>query len=137
MTDHKRRWSVPHASALEKLADGPGGLADALFVFHQGEANVAFAEGAEPNPRGDRNRRLLQYELGEFQGAGGTVFFGDRRPQEHRTARLFHRPAGAVQAIHQNLRALLVDGADLLSVLFALAETDDAGDLHGLENAVV
>src|SRR5271157_5446477 len=108
-------------SALEELADGSGGLADALFVFHQGEADVAFAEGAEPNSRGDGDRRLLKDELGEFQGAGGAVFFGDRRPQEHRAARFFHRPAGAIQAIHQNLGALLVVGADLFGVLFALA----------------
>src|SRR5665811_1087121 len=134
-------WAMPHPtairSALEELADGSGGLADALFVFHQGEAHVAFAEGAKPNSRGDGNRRFLQDEFGEFQGAVGAVFFGDRGPQKHRAARFFHRPAGAVQAIHQNFGALLVNSADLPGVLFALAEGDDAGDLHGLENAVV
>src|ERR1035437_7268158 len=134
-------WAMPHPtairSALEELADGAGGLADAVFVFHQGEAHVAFAEGAKPNPGRDGNRRLLQDEFRELQGADGAVFFGDRGPKKHRAARTFHRPTGAVQAGDQDVAALLVDGADFLGVLFALAEGDDAGDLDGLENAVV
>ena len=59
------------------------------------------------------------------------------RPQEHRAARLFHRPAGALQAVHQDVAPPLVHRADLPRIFFALPQRDDRSDLDRLEHAVI
>ena len=55
------------SSALQKLADGPRGLANALFVLHQRETHVSFAQRAEADARRNRHQRLLQQQLRKFQ----------------------------------------------------------------------
>src|SRR5262249_23333947 len=81
-------------AALEEAADVARGLADALLVLNQRDADEAFAVLAEPHAGRDRDLRLLHQELRELDAAKRLERLRYRRPGEHRCARRRNRPAG-------------------------------------------
>ena len=129
--------AIPPHRLLQELTDGAGGLADAVLIFHQREAHVALAQRAEADAGRDGDQGLLHQQLGELERAAGAIALGQGRPYEHRSARLLDGPTGAIETVHQHIAALLINGADLARIVLALAQSDDGGDLDGLENAVI
>ena len=67
----------------------------------------------------------------------GAVLLGQRRPDEHRPARLLDRPAELGEAVAEDVATRLVDLAHLLREVLRLVERDGRGDLDRLERAVV
>src|SRR5207247_7603656 len=124
------------ASAVEDL-EAAERLTDPLLVLDEGEANVAFAVLAEADPRRHRDLRLLDAELGELERAERAVLRRDRRPDEHRPLGLLDLPADLVQAVHQHVPSLAMHVDDVGDDGLIALECDDAGDLDGLERAVV
>src|SRR5215469_16400359 len=98
---------------------------------------MPLSHGTEADSRRYRHLRLLEQQLGEFERSEMTKAFGQRRPEEHRAARLFDRPAGALESGHQHVAALLVHRTDLTRLVAALTQRDDRGDLNGLEDTVI
>src|SRR5260370_35469360 len=137
----RRRWRSSCrlwcSESAQELLDRLGGLTDALLILHQCKPHVAFSQRTEPDPWRYRHQRLLHEELGKLQRASGRVRLGHRRPEEHRSARRLHRPAGALETGYQRVAALAVNLADLLCVVRALPQRADRGDLQRLENAVI
>src|SRR5215470_3826427 len=94
-------------TSFKKAANVAGGLANALLVLDQRDANEAFAALAEAGPRRHRHFGLLDQKLRELDAAERLERLGDRRPGEHGRARGRHVPAGAPEAFHQHVTAAL------------------------------
>src|ERR1700736_3726011 len=122
---------------LQKTLNPRHRLSYPLIVLHQRKTDMAFPVGAEADSRGDGHQRLVDQALGKLERSQVPVGLRNGRPDEHRSARWFHRPPGAVQTVHQRIAAALVCRGDLLRVLLAFAERDDRRDLDGLEHPVI
>src|SRR3990170_1516115 len=90
---------------VEEAADIAGGLADALLVLHQRDADMAFAIFAETDAGRHRDIGLLDQQFGKLHAAERFEWLRDRRPSEHRGMRARHMPAGAAEALHQHIAA--------------------------------
>src|SRR5271167_2552296 len=118
----RRRWSVPRSRLLlelhhivqrllggfEETPHAARGLADALLVLDQGEADEIVAVLAEADPRRDRDVGLLDQELREFEAPEMAEALRHRRPGEHRGAGLVDRPASGGEAFDHHVAAALV-----------------------------
>lgn len=122
---------------MKELLDAGESLAGAMVVFDEGEADKAFAEGAEADTGGNGDEGFFEELLGEFEGAKGTEALGDGGPEEHAAFWFFDRPTGTIEALDEEVATLLVQVADLVSFILALAQGDDGGDLDGLEVTVI
>src|SRR4051794_41944317 len=87
----------------ECLAYPPQRLADALVVLHEREAHEALAAGPEAHTRRDGDLGLLHEHLGELEAAELLVGLGDRRPHEHRAARLLVLPPAPGAAVDERV----------------------------------
>ena len=58
-------------------------------------------------------------------------------PDEHGGQRFVHVPSDSVQAADQHITALLIAQHRLFDTVLRPVERDDAGDLQGLEDAIV
>src|SRR5579862_10026503 len=54
---------------VQRQLDRRGGLPDAMRIFDQREAHVAFAHGPESDARRDRNQRFFEQEFRELERA--------------------------------------------------------------------
>src|SRR5205814_230943 len=70
------RLKTARLQPRERLAQVADGLADALFVFDEGEADVALAAGTEADAWGNSDLGLLDEEGGELQGSHLCVGLG-------------------------------------------------------------
>src|SRR3989442_10441588 len=70
-------------TGFQGFLDPSGGLADAVLVLHEGEADVAVAGPAEADAGGDGDLRLPEQVLGELQRSHRTERLGDWGPGEH------------------------------------------------------
>src|SRR5437588_10809031 len=77
---------------LQKRLDRSRRLAQPVFVLHQPEAHVSFPERPEADARRDSHQRLLEHQLGEFQGTQRTEPLRNRRPDEPGPARPLDMP---------------------------------------------
>src|SRR5262245_30913311 len=77
-----RHYVVQGLGALrEKLLEVARRLTDAVLVFNQCDADVAFPVLAEAEPRRDGDIRLVDQELGELDRTEIAIGLGDRRPR--------------------------------------------------------
>src|SRR5262244_408463 len=95
-------------TSFKKAANIAGGLANALFVLDQRDANEAFAALAKAGPRRHRHFGLLDQELRELDAAERLERLRDRRPGEHGCARRRHLPPGAAETFHEDVTAALI-----------------------------
>ena len=93
--------------------------------------------GAEADPRGHRDERPLEHELGELQRSGPRVALRDPAPDEHRGLRGIDLPSAQSQPLDERVPPLAVRFRSLAGEFLAFAQRDDRGDLDGLEHAVV
>src|SRR5580704_9030802 len=104
---------------LQKLLNRFDGLPGPMLIFDQGEADVAFTQRPESDARRYGDQCFFQQQFREFERALGAVLLRNRRPNEHRAARGFHRPASLMETGNQEIPAFLVNRADLLGILGA------------------
>src|SRR6185436_17679724 len=102
---------------FEKTADIARGLANTLLVFHQRDANKAFAVFAEANARRDRYVGLLHQQLGKFDAAELFERLRYRRPGKHRCPWRWHVPSGTGEAFNQDVSPPLVRRAPFLDAV--------------------
>src|SRR3954469_10271253 len=109
-------------SGLEEAADIARGLADALLVFDQRDAHVALAALAEARARRHCDLGLLDQQFRKLDAAERLERLGDRRPGEHRRFRRRHIPAGATEALDQDVAPLLIGLAHVLDAFVRSVE---------------
>ncbi len=124
---------------VEGAVEVAHGLAEAVFVFDQGDADVTFAVFPEGPAGGEGDFGFIHHAEAEIDGAfaGPEVGGIDFRPDEHGAEGLFVGPAEPVEAVADFIAAVLVDCGLLLGRLLTLAHGNDGGDLDGGEVAVV
>src|SRR5262249_15835369 len=131
-------YSTRRLFAAQAAADLADGLAEAVLIFHQSEAQIAFADLAEAAAGADSNFGFFEQFQGEVDGAKSVApFLGVLRPDEHAGFRPVHVPANAAQAVYQHVAAALILGGLTIHQFIAVAQGEDAGNLNGLEDAVV
>src|SRR5215831_8792553 len=136
---------ISFTASSSARARSPGGerleaaerLLDALLVFHEGEADEAFSVLAESDAGRHRHLAVLDQHLRELQRAHGAEGLGDGRPYEHGALGLLHLPTDLVEPVDERVAALPVHLVDLAHDLLVALQRHDAGDLDGLEHAVV
>src|SRR5690606_34777119 len=85
------------------------GLADAMLILYQGDADIFIAILPEAHPRRDGYIRLLDQQLGKFQRTELAELRRNRRPGEHAGCRRRDFPACPREGLHQHVAALTVD----------------------------
>src|ERR1700754_4704681 len=104
-------------AAFKEAAHPAGGLADTLFVFHHGDANIALAMLAEGHARRDHDAGFLHHQGCELHAADVTEGCGQRRPGEHRSIGRRNVPPCPAKRLHQRVTALAVGVAHLLDAV--------------------
>ena len=100
-----RGFGLADRPLLDVAADVPDRLAQALLVFHQGDAHVAFAAFAEGPAGGDGDFGLLDQVQREVDRAlAAQVLLGHFGPDEHAGAGLFHLQPSFVRPSHRTSR---------------------------------
>src|SRR5262249_3107092 len=122
---------------FEKTADIARGLADALLVFHQRDANEVFAVLAEANAWRDRDVGLFHQQLGKFHTAERFERLGYRGPGKHRCPRRWHVPSSTGEAFDQHISPTPVCRTHLLDAIFGAVKRRRRRYLHGRKRAVV
>src|SRR5579883_2962289 len=103
--------------AFKEATDVARGLANALLVFDQRDADIALAIFPEADTGRNRNARLLDQERREFDAADALEGLRQGRPGEHGGPRRRHLPARAAKGIHQHVTPPLVNRAHLPDAL--------------------
>src|SRR5262249_22460720 len=121
----------------EELFEVSRGLANAVLVLDERDADEAFTilTKAQPGRHGDA--RLLDKQLRELDRAEIPERGRHRRPGEHGRGRRRDRPAGTLEGLNQAVAALSVDGARFLDALLRPVERGGSSDLDRREGAVV
>src|SRR4029077_5744291 len=127
----------PRRRDAQGMGDSANRLAGAMFVLDECEAHEAVAVGAEADSRRYRDLSLGQQELGELKRAHIAQWLRNRRPHEHRGARLLDRPSGAIEPVDQHVAPAAIKLRDLAHTLLWPIERSDRGDLHRSEHSVV
>src|SRR5665213_803180 len=122
---------------LQEAADIARGLADALLVLDQRDANEPFAIFAETDAGRDREFGLLHQQRREFHAADALERLRDRRPSEHRGAWAWHVKTGAAKAFNQHVAAALIRFAHFLDAVVGAVERGDRRHLDRRKGAVV
>src|SRR5215469_18635564 len=99
---------------FKKAPDIASRLSNALLVFHECDADMAFTMFAKASPGSDRNAGLLDQKRGEFDAAEGAERLGYRRPSEHRGRGRRHWPASTAERLHQRVAAAPIGRAHLV-----------------------
>src|SRR4030095_9981504 len=129
--------SAPARSPRGEALEAAERLLDALLVLHEGEADEALSVLAEADARRHRDLAVLDQHLRELERAHSAKGLGDGRPHEHGPLGLLHLPADLVEPVDERVAPLAVHLVDLAHDLLVALEGHDAGDLDGLEHAVV
>src|SRR6476646_6065199 len=119
----------PDRKPVEPAPQAAHGLADALLVLDQSEADEALAAGAEAVARRDGDLAVADQRRCEPERAELAVRLGDRRPYEHRPARAGDVPADALEPVAERVAARLVDLAHALGIGRILVHGDCRRDL--------
>ena len=113
------------------------GLANTMFILHQGDAHIALAILAETDAGGDGYVGLLQQQLGELQRSERLEFVGDRCPGEHGGGRRRDMPSGTSHRIHQAVPPLLIGPPDVFDAILGTVQGGRGRDLYRRESAIV
>src|SRR5215470_12420083 len=122
---------------FKEAADVAGGLADALLVLDQRDADKAFPVLAEADPRRHRHLGLLHQQLREFQAAHRLKHVGQRRPGEHRGGWRRNLPAGAAKAVDEGVAPAAIAVAHVANAILGAVERGSGRHLDRREGTIV
>src|SRR5260370_32359369 len=95
----RARGTHRRGALTQRMADTANRLACTMLVLDQREADEAVAIRAEAGSGRDRDLGVVQQELGEFERSHRAKQLRNRRPYEHRRARLFDRPSRPIEPV--------------------------------------
>src|SRR6202040_3872568 len=107
---------------FKKAPDVAGRLTNALLVFDERDADVAFAVFAKAGAGRYGDSGLLNQKRGEFDAAKSAERFGYWRPSEHRGRRRGYRPARSAEGLDQSIAAAPVCGAHFVDAVVRTVE---------------
>src|SRR6185312_1716390 len=121
----------------KKFLDRACGLADALLIFDERNADEAFAMLPKADARRNCHVSLLDQELGERDGTEMTKALWHRRPSKHRRGRRWDGKARPPKAFDERVAAALIHGADLVDALLRTVQGRRGRHLNRCEGAVI
>src|SRR5437868_6073784 len=113
------------------------GLAEALLVFDQSDADEAFAFLAESDAGRDRDMRFGQQAFGELHRTELLELLRDRRPGEHRGFGRRDVPSGAAEAFDQHVAPLAVEIAVEFDDVLRAVQSGAGGGLYRREGPII
>ncbi len=132
--DHRcsGRRGLPGAGLVEGAVELADGLAEALLVFDEGDADESFAALAEGPAWGEGDFGVVEEAQGEVDGGlAGEMIGGDLGPDEHGAAGRLDLPADPTQAVADDVAAGLVGAGLAADMVVAHLKGESGRGLRG------